>query len=205
MAYRYRGLGRAGLGGASSPASDPLVASIDSAIAQMEGFNSSSSLAAINNNPGNLRSGAGQTGTNGGFAVFPDAATGWAALSNQTQLNINRGLTLQQFFGGLPGVYPGYAPAADSNSPNQYASFVAQQAGIPSDVPLTQLQGGTAAQSSSAPASSPVDAPGSALPDMSTLTSGIDLSSLSSIDWTNPYTIGAVALLGVGLAVWAAS
>jgi len=55
-----------------------LTVSIAQAIYQMEG-SGPSTIATRNNNPGNLRSGVGQTGSNGGYAVFPDMATGWAA------------------------------------------------------------------------------------------------------------------------------
>lgn len=111
---------------------------IAQAIAQMEGYNTPGTLAQRNNNPGNLRSGPGQIGTSGGFAVFPDAATGWAALDNQVSLNISRGLTLNQFFAGGNG-YPGYAPSADANNPAQYAAFVSQQTGIDPNVPLDSI------------------------------------------------------------------
>ena len=115
------------------------VPSLASAIAQMEGYNTPGTLAARNNNPGNLRSGPGQVGTSGGFAVFPDAATGWAALDNQISVNASRGLTLNEFFAGKPGVYAGYAPSADSNDPAHYAAFVASQTGADPNVPLNFL------------------------------------------------------------------
>ncbi len=110
-----------------------------SAIAQMEGYGTPGVWATINNNPGNLRSGPGQTGTNGGFAVFPTVDAGYAALDQQIDTNIALGLNLQQFFAGEPGVYPGYAPAADSNDPTNYANFVASQLGISTTTPLSQV------------------------------------------------------------------
>jgi len=138
---RYR-WGRPGLGGLGLGYST-LVTDMAQSIAQFEGFTSgASSIAVRNNNPGNLRAGVGQTGTSGGYAVFPDLATGWAALDNQIQLNINKGLTLEEFFAGKPGVYPGYAPQADSNNPNQYAAFVASQLGIDPNTPLSDLVSG---------------------------------------------------------------
>ena len=82
---------------------------IADAIARQEGTGCGN-----NNNPGNLRT-WGSLPTSRGFAVFPTCEAGWAALRQQVQRNINRGLTLEEFFGGKPGVYPGYAPAADSN------------------------------------------------------------------------------------------
>lgn len=112
---------------------------ISNAITQYEG--KPGDINYRNNNPGNLRSGVGQIGTNGGFAVFPDWTTGYAALQNQVTLNVSRGLTLSEFFGGKPSVYPGYAPSADSNNPLQYAAFVSSQTGIPMDVPLSNVAG----------------------------------------------------------------
>ena len=61
------------------------------------------SIAQVNNNPGNLRSGPGQIGTSNGFAVFPDVATGYAALDSQIDYNVSLGLNLDQFFAGEPG------------------------------------------------------------------------------------------------------
>ena len=52
------------------------------AIAQFEGYNTASSAAARNHNPGNLKF-AGQAGAIGqdsrGFAIFPDDITGFQA------------------------------------------------------------------------------------------------------------------------------
>jgi hypothetical protein len=93
-----------------------------------------------NNNPGNLRAGPGATGVDSrGIAIFPDMATGEAALENQVNLNIGRGLTLDEFFAGKTGVYAGYAPAADSNNPSAYASTVAGWLNIPENTPLASL------------------------------------------------------------------
>jgi hypothetical protein len=108
-------------------------------IATFEGFFKSGSLAQRNNNPGNLRS-WGTRPVRDGYAVFDTPEAGWAALRRQIELNINRGLTLQEFFGGKQGVYAGYAPASDENDPAGYAQFVAQRAGIAADVPLAQYR-----------------------------------------------------------------
>lgn len=135
-----------GLGDSTS-----VVSSMAAAIQRQEGYYPGS-VAYTNNNPGNLRtpsSGAwpGQIGVDGnGYAIFGSYADGLAALNSQISTNINRGLTLQQFFAGLPGVYAGYAPAADSNQPNVYAQNVATWSGLPLDVPLNQL--GTATSDS---------------------------------------------------------
>ncbi|MFN3324296.1 MAG: hypothetical protein ACK5AZ_12425 [Bryobacteraceae bacterium] len=122
---------------------NPLVDAIAHAIATMEGFYVPGSLAQRNNNPGNLRN-WGSLPTNSGYAVFPTVEQGWAALKRQVKLNIGRGLNLYEFFGGKPGTYAGYAPAADNNRPNQYAEFVAGRVGIDPTEPLTKFsQGGT--------------------------------------------------------------
>jgi hypothetical protein len=78
-----------------------------------------------------------------GIAIFPDLATGEAALQHQVDLNIGRGLTLDEFFGGKAGVYAGYAPAADSNNPSAYASTVAGWLGIPENSVLSSLAVGS--------------------------------------------------------------
>src|SRR5208283_4377648 len=128
--YSWRGLGD----------SSSLVSGIASAIQQMEGW-FPGSVSYRNNNPGNLRSGPGQIGTDAnGYAIFPDVATGQAALDAQVQTNIDRGLTLQQFFAGGNG-YAGYAPSADSNNPTAYANFVAGQVGIDTSTPLNSVGG----------------------------------------------------------------
>ncbi len=118
-----------------------LTVSIAQAIYQMEG-SGPTTIATRNHNPGNLRSGVGQIGTNGGYAVFATMTDGWNALYNQIDINISRGLTLYEFFGGKPGVYAGYAPSADSNDPTNYANFVASRTGIDPSVPLNSLGGG---------------------------------------------------------------
>lgn len=129
-----------------------LATALANAIARFEGYNTPGSVAQRNNNPGNLRSGAGQVGTDAnGYAIFPDAATGFAALVHQIALNISRGLSLQEFFGGqrdasgnvVPGGYPGYAPQQDQNDPNNYANVVAGWLGIDKTTPLSGVSPGT--------------------------------------------------------------
>ena len=118
--------------GLVSPSS-PSVLALVNAIAAQEG-------PVRNNNPGNLRAGNGATGVDSrGIAIFPDLATGEAALERQVDLNIGRGLTLDEFFGGKSGVYAGYAPAGDKNDPSGYAATVAGWLGIPENAPLYSL------------------------------------------------------------------
>ncbi len=93
------------------------------------------------NNPCALTAGPGATGTApNGIALFPDLATGQTACARQIQLNIDRGLTLEEFFAGKPGVYPGYAPAAAGNDPATYAANVSRWTGISPGVPLNQIE-----------------------------------------------------------------
>lgn len=108
-------------------------------IAEFEGFWQTGSRAKRNNNPGNLR---GWDPTlpkdEKGFDIFPDLYSGVRALWQQIWININRNLTLREFFEGKPGVYPGYAPLSDNNSA-AYARFVAKKTGIPLDsIPIKQ-------------------------------------------------------------------
>lgn len=125
-----------------------MVEAIAKAIATMEGYFISQDDAAkrriswptraqINNNPGNLRA-WGKNPTNAGYALFGTAEHGWNALRRQVRLLIDRNLTLLEFFGGKPGVYPGYAPSADKNNPQKYAEFVSKQTSIPIDQPLKE-------------------------------------------------------------------
>ncbi len=115
-----------------------LVARIAVAISEMEGYPRPGSVSQRQNNPGNLRS-WGATPQVGGYCQFATPADGWTALRRQIAKNIGRGLTLVEFFGGKPKVYPGYAPSADANDPKHYAEFVGKRVGIPVDVPLYKL------------------------------------------------------------------
>ena len=90
-----------------------------------------------NGNPGDLRwpYGApypwGATGVDGGeFLIFPDCATGFAALEAMVtraakgQSRVYKpSMTLVEFFDV-------YAPSSDSNNPNAYASWVAERIGV---------------------------------------------------------------------------
>ena len=115
-----------------------LIDQIAESIARMEGFYKAGSLAVRNNNPGNLRSWGSNPVVNG-YAQFPTIEAGWAALKRQVQLNIDRGLTLQEFFAGKPSVYGGYSPSADKNDPYAYARFVAGRLGVDITTPLKSV------------------------------------------------------------------
>jgi hypothetical protein len=133
-----RGLGSYGLG--------DFVSDLAGAIQTFEGWYPGS-LSYRNNNPGNLRPGSlavGATGSNGGYAVFPDYNTGWNALLGLIQSSTYYGDTLTQFF-------QTYAPAADNNKPAAYAAGVAANLGVDPNTPISQLEagGGSAASTSS--------------------------------------------------------
>lgn len=81
------------------------------------------------NNPGGI-----MDLSTGRLRVFPTQQAGWDALYNQINLNISRGLTLEEFFAGKPGVYAGYS----SDTP-YYASTVSGWLGVPENVPLVSL------------------------------------------------------------------
>ena len=96
------------------------------AIGTMEGFYKHNTWAQKNNNPGNIRV-WGKNPQVGGFVRFETVAKGWGALYTQVDKNLfTRRLTILEFFQGKPGVYGGYAPAADKNNPTHYAEFVRQ-------------------------------------------------------------------------------
>ena len=160
-------LGLSGFGSAD------IVAAIADAIDRQEG------PGAPRNNPGNLRT-WGNYPIDGGFAVFPDLATGRAALEQQVRLNISRGLTLEEFFAGKPGVYAGYAPAADRNQPYTYARNVSAWTGIPLNVPLNQYTGAV----SNTPATQ------STLP---TITPDVNYNSNTVYDTGTTFTVDSTA------------
>ena len=188
--YFTRSRPRANLGGGGRGLGSISIAQLAAAITRNEGFYPGS-LAYQNNNPGNLTAGPGMIGMNGGFAVFPDLATGQAALQNQIQLIINRGLTLSEFFQGKPGVYAGY----DKTDPS-YASKVSSWLGIPIDQPLSSLVDSTGGVGGDV-------AQAGILPDATTglQMPAIDLSSFSG----DPLLIAAAVVLGVGVILYATS
>lgn len=117
-----------------------LVQRMAEAIARQEGFYKQGSRAQRNNNPGNLRPyNKEQARDSGGYRTFGKEEWGWDALRMQIWRNINRDLTFEEFFCGKPGVYAGYAPAADNNHPHRYAKFVVEQIGLEDDGPVSPV------------------------------------------------------------------
>jgi soluble lytic murein transglycosylase-like protein len=93
-----------------------------------------------NNNPGNLAWAPTQSGSKDGFAQFDSPEAGWRALDHHVGQAMSKGLSLNQFFAGKRGVYDGFAPASNFNSPYHYAATVANWLGVSANVPFDQLE-----------------------------------------------------------------
>src|SRR5579859_4668324 len=126
---------------------DPFITAWAQAIASFEGFNSPNSLPARNNNPGDLKY-AGQPGATGadarGFAIFPDAASGWQALYRQLQKYVDDfpGYSILQ----MTAHYLGQSVPTNNAEGNAftYANFVAAALGVTPDTTLADLATGAA-------------------------------------------------------------
>jgi hypothetical protein len=110
------------------------------AIAGVESGGKANALSIRNNNAGNLMIGSQ-------YRKYLTKKEGDDAALAQINRNIGRGLTLNEFFAGKPGVYPGWAPADDGktpalkgNNPAAYAARVANQLHIDPNVPLNRMQ-----------------------------------------------------------------
>lgn len=207
MISRLRKFGTYGVDGLGDSTTNALAA----AITKVEGYAPpggcigttcypNGTLAYQNNNPGNLRyvvggyNYPGATPGAGGFAQYPDLATGQAALQHQIQFQINSGQNLTQFFGV-------YAPPNENNTKN-YINTVAAQTGIDPSVPIANYQNGTAsAGASTSPSDAfdsttyPTDGGMSADPTNPSATPTTSITdTLNNMD---PVTVGAV---GIGIA-----
>ena len=115
-----------------------IILNMSFAIARFEGFYIPNSVAQRNNNPGNLRS-WGNNPIVDGYTKFQTIEDGWKALRSQINKNINRELTLIEFFAGKKDVYSGYAPSTDNNNPHKYAEFVGDKLGVHTNIPICQI------------------------------------------------------------------
>jgi hypothetical protein len=108
------------------------------AMAHVEGYFVLGSRPDRNNNPGNLRPPKavklrGQTGLDdAGFAIFPDAVTGWAALDRQIAIDAKRGHTLATFIAK-------YAPASENNT-SSYLAYLERTLGVTGAVKLSEFK-----------------------------------------------------------------
>jgi len=88
-------------------------------------------------NPGNLRGAPWITplptivngGIVNGFWKPATRAIGEAGLVHLVALHVAQGNSLEDFIGGHPGVYAGFAPGADGNKPNVYIENVVKWVG----------------------------------------------------------------------------
>ena len=96
------------------------------------------SLAWRNNNPGNIRPGSFTAShgafpgkKSGGFAVFPDKATGFQAIKDL--------LSEKYANSTIPETISKYAPSSDNNDPVAYAKSIEKKTGIKSDRKISSL------------------------------------------------------------------
>lgn len=113
------------------------------AMANVESGGSSTSLAARNNNPGNLVY-AGQPGSTGkdanGFAIFSTYDAGYTAEVNQISLDLSRGTDINgNPTTTLTQLLSSWAPASAGNNPSAYAATVGAATGIDPNSPLLSV------------------------------------------------------------------
>lgn len=92
-----------------------------------------------NHNEGNLRSSPFQIGTDGGYAVFPDNATGHKALKHQLTIAANGQSAVYHPSMTLYDFFKTYAPSSDNNDPKHYAEIVALHIGVPPTIKISEL------------------------------------------------------------------
>lgn len=132
-----------GLGASSNPIDD-----MGEAIARFEGFYQSGSVAARDNNPGNLkqRGGAGWVGSTGaGFAEYQDVGDGWTSLNDYLTRHIQAhpDWDFYDFFSYyLRGKTNGATQDNQGNS-DAYAEYVASYMGAdPTQTVSSAIYGG---------------------------------------------------------------
>lgn len=116
---------------------------ISQAIYQREGTQPGQ-ISYDNNNPGNLRSAPGQTGSSRGFATFNSFGEGWQAL--QSYINRNASAhpdwDFYDFFQHYLGQKQGGPTVTNQGDSDAYAEMVAMYAGVdPTSSVLSFLQG----------------------------------------------------------------
>jgi peptidoglycan hydrolase-like protein with peptidoglycan-binding domain len=110
------------------------------AIQEFEGF-FPGSRSYRNNNPGNIKY-VGQSNVgkdDKGFCIFPDYATGLAALKALLKRAASGGSKYYNANGSLYDFYNVYAPSSDNNHPNLYAEYVAKRIGVDPDTIISTL------------------------------------------------------------------
>ena len=164
---------------------------LDQAIAQMEGFfNAPGSPAQRNNNPGNLRAGPGMIGTDSkGLAIFPDVATGWAALDAWIASHSNMPLSqaVDTYLGIKRDAQGNIVGNVDKNDPESYLNGLVQMTGLQ---PTDTLSNATTLAGMTTPPDTTTNDGSSGLP--------IDLSSIDLTSLTVWVGIG-IGILGVAM------
>lgn len=136
-------MGSDGGGGSAPPAPAPVggalpdsvAQAIAGAISQQEGYGVPGATPTVNNNPGDLRNwGGGYPTDSRGFTIFPDYATGYAALVTDIQNHAaaNPDESIEDWIAT-------YAPASDGNNPAAYAAAVAAAVGVDPSTTFSQL------------------------------------------------------------------
>ena len=88
------------------------------------------------NNPGNVEAGSfadsqGAIGSDGRFAIFPDAETGMRALQNLLGSDTYQGLTIEE-------AMERYAPPSENDTAG-YTSFIAENVGVDASTAMSDL------------------------------------------------------------------
>ena len=86
----------------------------------------------VNNNPGNLRSGVGMTGTAGGYATYADVGDGWEGLQAWvvSHANAHPEWDFYDMFSYYLGGGTGKLPEGGQAKADQYADYVASYGGF---------------------------------------------------------------------------
>ena len=83
------------------------------------------------NNPGDLRSGHGSIGRDGGFAIYPSLDAGVSALGAT--------LTGKYADSTIADTMKSFAPGSDGNDPVKYANTLASAVGVPVSTKISAL------------------------------------------------------------------
>jgi hypothetical protein len=117
---------------------------IDAAIGQFEGFNTPGTLAARQNNPGNIiygpfakANGAIGQGSGNPFAIFPNIDIGMHATDNLVSFYAKQNATISDL---VHGWSPETAPGNSPQSTQAYTDFVAGSLGVPASTPVSDTK-----------------------------------------------------------------
>lgn len=114
------------------------------AIAEFEGFYTSSSVARRNNNPGNLRIPGDAGQDDRGFGIFSTPELGWDALKKDLSAKVRKypDFTLLQIMTRYLGGNPAAPAVTGEGNPFNYARFIAEKLGVSIESTLRSIFGG---------------------------------------------------------------